>query len=78
MGTLRQEREARFLTLEDLASKAEITKNTLIRAENGGVVSRKTAKAIARVFGLLPNQLDGLNYEGRRDVSVAHVQPGNS
>ncbi len=72
MGTIREERELRNLSHADVASKAEISTSTVIRAENGMLVLRRTARAIARVFGMQPEQLTDLNYVGKRKV-VAHV-----
>ncbi len=77
MATVREEREKRDLTHEDLASKTETSKSTIIRAEKGERVSRRTARAIAHVFGMKLEQLTDLNYVGKRN-GVTHVQPGNS
>ncbi len=77
MGTVREERESRYLSQEDLASKAEMSKTTVIRAESGERIARRSAWRIARVFGMKPEQITDLNYAGKRNV-VAHVQPGNS
>ncbi len=76
MATLREVRESRFLSLEDLASMADCTKQTIIRAEKGDVISRKTAKHLGRALGLKPDELDGLNYVGRKSV-VTNAQQGN-
>lgn len=77
MATIREERENREMRLEDLASKAEISMRTLMRAEAGERVSRLTVKRIARVFGLQMKDLTGVDYVGKKSaVNNVHPQAG--
>lgn len=73
MGTIREERETRDLTLEELSALTGLSKSTLDRAERGDSVSWTTARRIARTFGLKSSDLAGLNFSRRRRGAAANV-----
>lgn len=50
-------REKNFLTLDDLAKRADLSIRTVWKAANGKDVSFKTAKKLAEVFGVGPEKL---------------------
>jgi transcriptional regulator with XRE-family HTH domain len=57
--SLKQIRESRFLTQEDLAAQSEVSRPTIARLESGsGKVARfATIRKLARVLGVAPEQL---------------------
>lgn len=62
MGTLREEREARNMTREELAAAAEVSLSTVNRAEDGvGSINRLNARRIARALNMAVKDLQGLN-----------------
>jgi len=57
--TLREVRERRYLTQEELAAKAGITKSTVATIEKGTHRPRlRTVRQLAEVLGISPEEID--------------------
>lgn len=66
MSTLQQLREeAGFLTPEAFAAHADLSNNTIRRAERGRVITRQSALRIARVLQMPLEEIEGLQYVGK-------------
>lgn len=59
MATLKETRRKQFITQRELAAKAGVSLMTIIRLETGKTQPKfKTAKAIARVLKVKPQDID--------------------
>jgi transcriptional regulator with XRE-family HTH domain len=67
---LRTWRERRFLTQEELARRAGVSRATIYKAEAGGGVAAKTGRALADALGIGPEDL----LENAEDPKVAPPQ----
>jgi len=54
---IRELREAKGLSQERLAARAEVATKTVRRAETGGSVSSRTLTKLARALGVQPGEL---------------------
>ena len=70
---IRQRREARDLTLEDLAREVNLTQSRLAQIERGDPPRVDRLVAIARVLGCSASELLDETVEARRPPSVEHL-----
>ncbi len=60
LAKLRRTREGKFLSQEDLAKKAGVSRTTVIRLESGDVSATfQTTRKLAEALGVKPEELVG-------------------
>lgn len=65
MATLKELREERNFSQEELATRALIALRTVARVEAGEPVNRNTVKRLAEVLGVSVDVIEGVTYSSR-------------